>query len=202
MVEVSVSVRPAGLRLAGDQSGRHVVVDTRLHHPAGQGGAVVELRSQGRPMSGPALCCVGCTAKRTGRAPLLLGVGLICVILALLFVAASAALPRPQDPLHVTGGLRGRRGPTACTPTGRRRVPAPGSLTGAGVGSRAAGTCPPSRQRPGWRITIVSARAADRPGRRVELQARSRRPSCPMGGSPGRGFTITATGSARMTTTQ
>ena len=51
-------------------------------------------------------------------------------------------------------------------------------------------------------ITIVSARAADSQTAVVTLQARSLPPFLPWGIVPTEGFTITATGSARMTTTQ
>ena len=51
-------------------------------------------------------------------------------------------------------------------------------------------------------VTIVSARAADSRTAVVTLQARSRPPFLPWGILPAEGFTITATGSARMTTTQ
>ena len=51
-------------------------------------------------------------------------------------------------------------------------------------------------------ITMISARAADSQTAVVTLQARSRPPFLPWGIVPAEGFTITATGSARMTTTQ
>ena len=51
-------------------------------------------------------------------------------------------------------------------------------------------------------ITVVSARAADSRTAVVTLQARSHPPFLPWGIIPAEGFTITATGSARMTTTQ
>ena len=49
---------------------------------------------------------------------------------------------------------------------------------------------------------MISARAADNQTAVVTLQARSRPPFLPWGIVPADGFTITATGSARMTTTQ
>ena len=51
-------------------------------------------------------------------------------------------------------------------------------------------------------VTMISARAADHQTAVVTLQARSRPPFLPWGIIPAEGFTITATGSARMTTTQ
>ena len=80
---------------------------------------------------------------------------------------------------------------------------APGSLTDAGVGSKAAedlSAQPAAARLEG--VTIVSARAADSRTAVVTLQARSRPPFLPWGILPAEGFTITATGSARMTTTQ
>ena len=80
---------------------------------------------------------------------------------------------------------------------------APGSLTDAGVGSKAAedlSAQPAAARLEG--VTIVSARAADSQTAEVRLQARSRPPFLPWGILPAEGFTITATGSARMTTTQ
>ena len=52
------------------------------------------------------------------------------------------------------------------------------------------------------RRAVISARAADSQTAVVTLQARSRPPFLPWGIIPAEGFTITATGSARMTTTQ
>ena len=80
---------------------------------------------------------------------------------------------------------------------------APGSLTDAGVGSKAAEdlSAQPAADRLEG-VTIVSARAADSRTAEVRLQARSRPPFLPWGILPAEGFTITATGSARMTTTQ
>lgn len=79
----------------------------------------------------------------------------------------------------------------------------PGSLTDAGVGSKAAedlSAQPAAARLEG--VMIVSARAADSQTAEVRLQARSRPPFLPWGILPAEGFTITATGSARMTTTQ
>ena len=80
---------------------------------------------------------------------------------------------------------------------------APGSLTDAGVGSKAAEdlSAQPAVDRLEG-VTIVSARAADNRTAVVTLRARSRPPFLPWGILPAEGFTITATGSARMTTTQ
>ena len=80
---------------------------------------------------------------------------------------------------------------------------APGALTDAEVRSHAAADVsaqPAAARLTG--ITVVSARAADSRTAVVTLQARSRPPFLPWGIVPAEGFTITATGSARMTTTQ
>ena len=80
---------------------------------------------------------------------------------------------------------------------------APGSLTDAGVRSKAVedlSSQPAAAKLEG--ATIISARAADSQTAVVTLQARSRPPFLPWGIVPAEGFTITATGSARMTTTQ
>ena len=80
---------------------------------------------------------------------------------------------------------------------------APGSLTDTGVRSKAAedlSAQPTAARLEG--VTIVSARAADSRTAVVTLQARSRPPFLPWAILPVEGFTITATGSARMTTTQ
>ena len=80
---------------------------------------------------------------------------------------------------------------------------APGALTDAAVSESAAADVsaqPAAARLEG--VTIVSARAADAQTAVVTLQARSRPPFLPWGIVPAEGFTITATGSARMTTTQ
>ena len=80
---------------------------------------------------------------------------------------------------------------------------APGSLTDTGVRGKAAedlSAQPAAARLEG--VTIVSARAADSQTAEVRLQARSRPPFLPWGIIPADGFTITATGSARMTTAQ
>ncbi|OMG18886.1 glycosyltransferase [Actinomyces naeslundii] len=80
---------------------------------------------------------------------------------------------------------------------------APGALTDAEVRSHAAADVsaqPAAARLTG--ITVSSARAADSQTAVVTLQARSRPPFLPWGIIPAEGFTITATGSARMTTTQ
>ena len=84
-----------------------------------------------------------------------------------------------------------------------RKGAVPGTLTNAEVRSHAAvdvSSQPAAARLEG--ITIVSARAADSRTAEVRLQARSRPPFLPWGILPAEGFTITATGSARMTTTQ
>ena len=139
---------------------------------------------------------------------LLLGVGLICVVLALLFVAASATavyldlktLTSLADSAAAAGADSMEAQPYY---GGGVTDDAPGSLTDAGVGSKAAedlSVQPAAARLEG--VTIVSARAADSQTAEVRLQARSRPPFLPWGILPAEGFTITATGSARMTTTQ
>ncbi len=139
---------------------------------------------------------------------LLLGVGLICVVLALLFVAASATavyldlktLTSLADSAAAAGADSVEAHPYY---GGGATDAAPGSLTDAGVRSKAAedlSAQPAAARLEG--VTIVSARAADSRTAEVRLQARSRPPFLPWGILPAEGFTITATGSARMTTTQ
>ena len=139
---------------------------------------------------------------------LLLGVGLICVVLALLFVAASATavyldlktLTSLADSAAAAGADSVEAHPYY---GGGVTDDAPGSLTDAGVGRKAAEdlSAQPAADRLEG-VTIVSARAADSRTAEVRLQARSRPPFLPWGILPAEGFTITATGSARMTTTQ
>ena len=139
---------------------------------------------------------------------LLLGVGLICVVLALLFVAASATaiyldlktLTSLADSAAAAGADSMDEHPYYA---GSATDTAPGSLTDAGVGRKAAEdlSAQPAADRLEG-VTIVSARAADSRTAEVRLQARSRPPFLPWGILPAEGFTITATGSARMTTTQ
>ena len=139
---------------------------------------------------------------------LLLGVGLICVVLALLFVAASATavyldlktLTSLADSAAAAGADSMEAHPYY---GGDATDSAPGSLTDTGVRSKAAedlSAQPTAARLEG--VTIVSARAADSRTAVVTLQARSRPPFLPWGILPAEGFTITATGSARMTTTQ
>ena len=139
---------------------------------------------------------------------LLLGVGLICVVLALLFVAASATavyldlktLTSLADSAAAAGADSMDEHPYY---GGGATDTAPGALTDMGVRSKAAedlSAQPAAAKLEG--ITIVSARAADGQTAVVTLQARSRPPFLPWGIIPADGFTITAIGSARMTTTQ
>lgn len=139
---------------------------------------------------------------------LLLGVGLICVVLALLFVAASAtavyldlkALTSLADSAAAAGADSVDAHPYY---GGNGTDTAPGALTDVEVRANAAAdlSAQPSAARLAG-VTIVSARAADTRTAVVTLQARSRPPFLPWGIVPADGFTITATGSARMTTTQ
>ena len=139
---------------------------------------------------------------------LLLGVGLICVVLAMLFVAASAtAVYLDLKTLTSLADSAAAAGADSMEPHpyygGDATDDAPGSLTDAGVRSKAAedlSAQPAAARLEG--ITIVSARAADNRTAVVTLRARSRPPFLPWAILPAEGFTITATGSARMTTTQ
>ena len=139
---------------------------------------------------------------------LLLGVGLICVVLALLFVAASATAIyldlKTLTSLADSAAAAGADGVDGSPYYGGNGTDAaPGALTDAAVSESAAADVsaqPAAARLEG--VTIVSARAADAQTAVVTLQARSRPPFLPWGIIPAEGFTITATGSARMTTTQ
>ena len=139
---------------------------------------------------------------------LLLGVGLICVVLALLFVAASATAVyldlKTLTSLADSAAAAGADGVDGSPYYGGNGTDAaPGALTDAAVSESAAADVsaqPAAARLEG--VTIVSARAADAQTAVVTLQARSRPPFLPWGIIPAEGFTITATGSARMTTTQ
>jgi len=139
---------------------------------------------------------------------LLLGVGLVCVVLALLFVAASATAIyldlKTLTSLADSAAAAGADGVDGSPYYGGNGTDAaPGALTDAAVSESAAADVsaqPAAARLEG--VTIVSARAADAQTAVVTLQARSRPPFLPWGIIPAEGFTITATGSARMTTTQ
>jgi len=139
---------------------------------------------------------------------LLLGVGLVCVVLALLFVAASATAIyldlKTLTSLADSAAAAGADGVDGSPYYGGNGTDAaPGALTDAAVSESAAADVsaqPAAARLEG--VTIVSARAADAQTAVVTLQARSRPPFLPWGIIPADGFTITATGSARMTTTQ
>ena len=139
---------------------------------------------------------------------LLLGVGLICIVLAMLFVAASATavyldlktLTSLADSAAAAGADSMDEHPYY---GGGATDTVPGALSDAEVRSKAAedlSAQPAAATLEG--VMIVSARAADSRTAVVTLQARSRPPFLPWGILPAEGFTITATGSARMTTTQ
>ena len=139
---------------------------------------------------------------------LLLGVGLICIVLAMLFIAASATavyldlktLTSLADSAAAAGADSVDEHPYY---GGGATDTAPGALSDAEVRSKAAedlSAQPAAATLEG--VMIVSARAADSRTAVVTLQARSRPPFLPWGIVPAEGFTITATGSARMTTTQ
>ena len=139
---------------------------------------------------------------------LLLGVGLICIVLAMLFVAASATavyldlktLTSLADSAAAAGADSMDEHPYY---GGGATDTVPGALSDAEVRSKAAedlSAQPAAATLEG--VMIVSARAADSRTAVVTLQARSRPPFLPWGIVPAEGFTITATGSARMTTTQ
>ena len=138
---------------------------------------------------------------------LLLGVGLICIVLAMLFIAASATavyldlktLTSLADSAAAAGADSVDEHPYY---GGGATDTAPGALSDAEVRSKAAedlSAQPAAATLEG--VMIVSARAADSRTAVVTLQARSRPPFLPWGIVPAEGFTITATGSARMTTT-
>ena len=139
---------------------------------------------------------------------LLLGIGLICIVLAMLFVAASATavyldlktLTSLADSAAAAGADSMDEHPYY---GGGATDTVPGALSDAEVRSKAAedlSAQPAAATLEG--VMIVSARAADNRTAVVTLQARSRPPFLPWGIVPAEGFTITATGSARMTTTQ
>ncbi|VEI15679.1 Uncharacterised protein [Actinomyces viscosus] len=139
---------------------------------------------------------------------LLLGVGLICVVLAMLFVAASATAVyldlKTLTSLADSAAAAGADGVDGDPYyEGEGSDTAPGALTDAAVSAKAAAdlSAQPAAARLAG-VAIVSARAADSRTAVVTLQARSRPPFLPWGIIPAEGFTITATGSARMTTTQ
>jgi len=139
---------------------------------------------------------------------LLLGVGLICVVLALLFVAASATAIyldlKTLTSLADSAAAAGADGLEEDSYYGGNGTDtAPAALTDAQVRTNAAAdlSAQPSAARLEG-VTMISARAADNQTAVVTLQARSRPPFLPWGIVPADGFTITATGSARMTTTQ
>ena len=139
---------------------------------------------------------------------LLLGVGLICVVLALLLVAASASAVyldlKTLTSLADSAAAAGADGMDEDPYYGGDGTDtAPAALTDAQVrtGAVADLSAQPAAVGPEG-VTIVSARAADSQTAVVTLQARSRPPFLPWGIIPAEGFTITATGSARMTTTQ
>ena len=139
---------------------------------------------------------------------LLLGVGLICVVLALLFVGASATAVyldlKTLTSLADSAAAAGADSMDAHPYYGGGATDTvPGALTDMGVRGKAAedlSAQPAAARLEG--ITMISARAADSRTAVVTLQARSRPPFLPWGILPAEGFTITATGSARMTTTQ
>ena len=139
---------------------------------------------------------------------LLRGVGLICVVLALLFVAASAtAIYLDLKTLTSLADSAAAAGADGLEEDsyygGNGSDTAPAALTDAQVRTNAAAdlSAQPSAARLEG-VTMISARAADNQTAVVTLQARSRPPFLPWGIVPAEGFTITATGSARMTTTQ
>lgn len=146
--------------------------------------------------------------REEGGQTLLLGVGLICVVFALLFVAASATAVyldlKTLTSLADSAAAAGAQSMDAHPYYGGDGTDtAPGALTDAEVRSHAAADVsaqPAAARLTG--ITVISARAADSQTAVVTLQARSRPPFLPWGIIPAEGFTLTASGSARMTTTQ
>ena len=142
--------------------------------------------------------------REEGGQTLLLGVGLICVV----FVAASATAVyldlKTLTSLADSAAAAGAQSMDAHPYYGGDGTDtAPGALSDAEVRSHAAADVsaqPAAARLTG--ITVISARAAESQTAVVTLQARSRPPFLPWGIIPAEGFTITATGSARMTTTQ
>ena len=131
---------------------------------------------------------------------LLLGVGLICVVLALLFVAASATAVyldlKTLTSLADSAAAAGADSMDAHPYYGGGATDTvPGALTGMGVRGKAAedlSAQPAAARLEG--ITMISARAADSRTAVVTLQARSRPPFLPWVNIPTEGFTIIATG--------
>ena len=165
-----------------------------------------------RPVPGSVLRRVSKQMRRLRREEdgqtLLLGIGLICIVFALLFIAASATAVyldlKTLTSLADSAAAAGADSMDAHPYYGGGATDTvPGALTDMGVRGKAAedlSAQPAAARLEG--ITMISARAADSRTAVVTLQARSRPPFLPWGILPAEGFTITATGSARMTTTQ
>lgn len=165
-----------------------------------------------RPVPGGVLRRVSKQMRRLRREEdgqtLLLGIGLICIVFALLFIAASVTAVyldlKTLTSLADSAAAAGADGTDANPYYGGDGTGAvPGVLTDAEVSVNA--TADLSAQPAAAKLagtTIIGARATDGQTAVVTLQARSRPPFLPWGIIPADGFTITATGSARMTTTQ
>ena len=134
--------------------------------------------------------------REEDRQTLLLGVGLICVVLALLFVAASAtAIYLDLKTLTSLADSAAAAGADSMDAHpyygGGATDTVPGALTDMGVRGKAAedlSAQPAAARLEG--ITMISARAADSRTAVVTLQARSRPPFLPWGIIPAEGITI------------
>ncbi|VEG27122.1 Uncharacterised protein [Actinomyces howellii] len=146
-----------------------------------------------------------CAAAEDGQT-LILGLGLVTLVLALLLTIASAtavyldlknltsladsAAAAAADAADGPGYFDGQAGSGG-----------PGTLTDPGV-LETAGRDLSAQPSDLSGVRIVSATAVDGRTAVVTLSARSRPPFLPWGILPSEGFTITATGSARVATTQ
>lgn len=146
--------------------------------------------------------------RRSGRGEdgqiLLLGVGVIAVVAALVLVAASATAVHLD--LKTLTSLADSAAAAAVDGVdedgyygGVEADGAPGRLTDAGVRAAALEDLAAQPERP-ESVRVVRAVSPDGATAVVTLTARSRPPFLPWGVIPARGFTITATGSARVST--
>lgn len=146
--------------------------------------------------------------RRSGRGEdgqiLLLGVGVIAVVAALVLVAASATAVHLD--LKTLTSLADSAAAAAVDGMdedgyfgGVEAGGAPGRLTDAGVRAAALDDLGTQPERP-ESLQLRQAVSPDGVTAVVTLTARSRPPFLPWGVIPARGFTITATGSARVST--
>ena len=127
---------------------------------------------------------------------LLLGVGAIAVVAALVLVVASATAVHLD--LKTLTSLADSAA-AAAVDGGVEAGGAPGRLTDAGVRAAALDDLGTQPERP-ESLQLRQAVSPDGVTAVVTLTARSRPPFLPWGVIPARGFTITATGSARVST--